>query len=132
MLRRLILAASLAVLAAPAFADDLEQRHKALLERKDLQFAFSVDPPPSPPQSPAWLAWLLLHLMFLVGFRNRIIVLFQWFWSSYRTTAAHASSRAHYAASMVRRAWSAQSHRSRRPPRRRLPSEPHPVPNRGP
>jgi NADH dehydrogenase len=29
----------------------------------------------------AWLAWLLLHLMFLVGFRNRIIVLFQWFWS---------------------------------------------------
>ncbi len=29
----------------------------------------------------AWLAWLALHLMFLVGFRNRIIVLFQWLWS---------------------------------------------------
>jgi NADH:ubiquinone reductase (H+-translocating) len=31
--------------------------------------------------APAWLAWLLLHVMFLVGFRNRIIVVFQWFWS---------------------------------------------------
>jgi NADH dehydrogenase len=29
----------------------------------------------------AWLAWLVLHLMFLVGFRNRLIVLFQWAWS---------------------------------------------------
>lgn len=31
--------------------------------------------------APAWLAWLLLHLMFLVGFRNRLFVLFQWLWS---------------------------------------------------
>jgi len=30
---------------------------------------------------PAWLAWLVLHLLFLVGFRNRMIVLFQWGWS---------------------------------------------------
>jgi NADH dehydrogenase len=29
----------------------------------------------------AWFAWLLLHLMFLVGFRNRVLVLFQWLWS---------------------------------------------------
>jgi NADH dehydrogenase len=29
----------------------------------------------------AWLAWLSLHLLFLVGFRNRMIVLFQWLWS---------------------------------------------------
>lgn len=29
----------------------------------------------------AWLAWLVLHLLFLVGFRNRLIVLFQWAWS---------------------------------------------------
>jgi NADH:quinone reductase (non-electrogenic) len=29
----------------------------------------------------AWLTWLLLHLLFLVGFRNRLIVLFQWAWS---------------------------------------------------
>jgi NADH dehydrogenase len=30
---------------------------------------------------PAWLAWLVLHLLFLVGFRNRMIVVFQWGWS---------------------------------------------------
>lgn len=29
----------------------------------------------------AWLAWLLLHLFFLVGFKNRVFVLFQWAWS---------------------------------------------------
>jgi NADH dehydrogenase len=29
----------------------------------------------------AWLAWLVLHLLFLVGFRNRLIVVFQWAWS---------------------------------------------------
>lgn len=29
----------------------------------------------------AWLAWLVLHLMFLVGFRNRVLVLLQWLWS---------------------------------------------------
>ena len=29
----------------------------------------------------AWVAWLLLHLLFLVGFRNRAIVVFQWAWS---------------------------------------------------
>jgi NADH:ubiquinone reductase (H+-translocating) len=29
----------------------------------------------------AWLAWLGLHLMFLVGFRNRLMVLIQWSWS---------------------------------------------------
>lgn len=31
--------------------------------------------------TPAWLAWLFLHLLFLVGFRNRLSVLFQWLWS---------------------------------------------------
>jgi NADH:ubiquinone reductase (H+-translocating) len=30
---------------------------------------------------PAWLAWLMIHLIFLVGFRNKIAVLFQWFYS---------------------------------------------------
>ena len=29
----------------------------------------------------AWLAWLVVHLVFLVGFRNKISVLFQWFYS---------------------------------------------------
>jgi len=30
---------------------------------------------------PAWLAWLFIHLIFLIGFRNRLAVLFQWTWS---------------------------------------------------
>ncbi|MDB6125017.1 MAG: FAD-dependent pyridine nucleotide-disulfide oxidoreductase [Pedosphaera sp.] len=29
----------------------------------------------------AWMAWLVIHLIFLVGFRNKISVLFQWFYS---------------------------------------------------
>jgi NADH dehydrogenase len=30
---------------------------------------------------PAWIAWLVLHVLFLVGFRNRFSVVFQWAWS---------------------------------------------------
>jgi NADH:quinone reductase (non-electrogenic) len=30
---------------------------------------------------PAWLSWLFVHIFFLVGFRNRIIVMIQWAWS---------------------------------------------------
>ncbi|MGH9566776.1 MAG: NAD(P)/FAD-dependent oxidoreductase, partial [Candidatus Angelobacter sp.] len=30
---------------------------------------------------PAWLAWLFVHIFFLIGFRNRILVLIQWAWS---------------------------------------------------
>src|SRR5271166_4129321 len=29
----------------------------------------------------AWLAWLFVHIFFLIGFRNRIIVMIQWAWS---------------------------------------------------
>ena len=27
---------------------------------------------------PAWLAWLFIHILFLIGFRNRAVVLFEW------------------------------------------------------
>jgi NADH:quinone reductase (non-electrogenic) len=30
---------------------------------------------------PAWVAWLFVHIIFLVGFRNRFLVLFQWAWA---------------------------------------------------
>ena len=30
---------------------------------------------------PAWLAWLFIHLIFLIGFRNRVAALFNWAWS---------------------------------------------------
>lgn len=29
----------------------------------------------------AWLAWLFIHLMLLVGFRNRVIVFINWMWN---------------------------------------------------
>ncbi|HEX2078984.1 MAG TPA: NAD(P)/FAD-dependent oxidoreductase [Longimicrobium sp.] len=29
----------------------------------------------------AWMAWLLIHILFLIGFRNRLTVLIQWAWS---------------------------------------------------
>jgi NADH dehydrogenase len=29
----------------------------------------------------AWLAWLFIHIFFLIGFRNRILVFIQWAWS---------------------------------------------------
>jgi NADH dehydrogenase len=36
---------------------------------------------------PAWLAWLFVHIMFLVGFRNRLAVLFQWAWAYFTFNA---------------------------------------------
>jgi NADH dehydrogenase len=29
----------------------------------------------------AWWLWLLVHIYFLIGFRNRLLVLIQWAWS---------------------------------------------------
>lgn len=29
----------------------------------------------------AWMMWLFLHVFFLIGFRNRIIVMLEWFWA---------------------------------------------------
>jgi NADH dehydrogenase len=30
---------------------------------------------------PAWLLWLLAHIYFLIGFRNRIVVMIDWAWA---------------------------------------------------
>jgi NADH dehydrogenase len=30
---------------------------------------------------PAWLTWLFVHIIFLIGFRNRFLVLFEWAWA---------------------------------------------------
>jgi NADH dehydrogenase len=29
----------------------------------------------------AWLAWLLVHIFFLIGFRNRVLVILEWAWA---------------------------------------------------
>ena len=38
---------------------------------------------------PAWLAWLGIHIFFLIGFRNRLVVLLDWAWAyfSYQRSA---------------------------------------------
>jgi len=38
---------------------------------------------------PAWLFWLFIHIYFLIGFRNRLMVLADWAWS-YMTFARNA------------------------------------------
>lgn len=38
---------------------------------------------------PAWLFWLFAHVYFLIGYRNRLVVLIDWAWS-YWTFARHA------------------------------------------
>ncbi len=30
---------------------------------------------------PAWIAWLGIHILFLIGFRNRFVVMFEWAWA---------------------------------------------------
>jgi NADH dehydrogenase len=30
---------------------------------------------------PAWIIWIFVHIFFLIGFRNRLIVLIEWAWS---------------------------------------------------
>jgi NADH dehydrogenase len=30
---------------------------------------------------PAWLVWCFIHILYLIGFRNRFIVLFEWAWA---------------------------------------------------
>ncbi len=46
-------------------------RNKAIVRTKHLKFKGFI----------AWLSWLFLHLMKLVGYRNRAMVLLNWAWS---------------------------------------------------
>ena len=36
----------------------------------------------------AWLAWLFIHIIYLIGFRNRIMVILQWAWAYIRFESA--------------------------------------------
>jgi NADH:ubiquinone reductase (H+-translocating) len=46
-------------------------RSRAIAQMKSLQLSGLL----------AWLAWLLVHLVYLIGFRNRLVVLINWAWS---------------------------------------------------
>jgi NADH dehydrogenase len=51
---------------------------------------------------PAWLVWLFAHIYFLIGFRNRVVVLFDWalaYWSferNARIVVGNKESRFHF------------------------------------
>jgi NADH dehydrogenase len=32
----------------------------------------------------AWMAWLFIHILYLIGFRNRLVVMIEWIWSYLR------------------------------------------------
>ena len=36
---------------------------------------------------PAWVLWLFVHIMYLVGFRNRVVVLYEWAYSYFTNQA---------------------------------------------
>jgi len=46
-------------------------KHRAVVQIKNLKITGFV----------AWLAWLFVHILFLIGFRNRVAVLLQWAWN---------------------------------------------------
>jgi NADH dehydrogenase len=46
-------------------------RSRAIADIKGMQFKGFI----------AWLMWLFLHIMFLIGFRNRFAVMIDWFWA---------------------------------------------------
>lgn len=46
-------------------------RHAGIADLKGLRFG----------GWPAWLAWALIHLFFLIGFKNRVFVFWQWTWA---------------------------------------------------
>lgn len=46
-------------------------RSKAIADLKGFKFRGFI----------AWMMWLFLHVFFLIGFRNRLIVLTEWFWA---------------------------------------------------
>lgn len=46
-------------------------RSKAIADLKGWKFSGFI----------AWLMWLFLHVFFLIGFRNRVMVMLSWFWA---------------------------------------------------
>jgi NADH:ubiquinone reductase (H+-translocating) len=46
-------------------------RYKAVADFAGMKFGGHI----------AWLAWLFVHLIFLIGFRNRVFVFWQWTWA---------------------------------------------------
>jgi NADH dehydrogenase len=54
----------------------------------------------------AWLIWVFVHIFFLIGFRNRVIVLFEWAWAYFTYQRG---------ARLITKPWSTGSHREATP-----------------
>jgi NADH dehydrogenase len=50
----------------------------------------------------AWLVWVFVHIFFLIGFRNRVIVLFEWAWAYFTYQRG---------ARLITKPWSTGAHR---------------------
>lgn len=53
-------------------------RNKAVVDLKNLRFGGFL----------AWLIWMMIHLVSLVGFRNRIVLLVNWIWNYFNYNKA--------------------------------------------
>jgi NADH dehydrogenase len=73
----------------------------------------------------AWLAWLFVHLVYLIGFRNRAAVLLQWTYSyfTYRRGARLITSHWEAPAQEEQAAWPSRA--STRAPERSAGASPH-------
>jgi NADH dehydrogenase len=72
----------------------------------------------------AWLAWLLLHLMYIVEFENRLLVLLQWAWNYFSRNRSARLITAEQAAEELVEVISDAGERSTVAPQRRRPAEP--------
>jgi NADH:ubiquinone reductase (H+-translocating) len=75
--------------AAKAIARDLEHQPRGVFHYHDKGSLATIGRAAAVAQFPhfslsgyfAWLAWLFIHILFLIGFRNRLLVMVQWAWS---------------------------------------------------
>jgi NADH:ubiquinone reductase (H+-translocating) len=75
--------------AAKALASDLQQQPRRSFHYHDKGSLATIGRAAAVAQFPhfslsgyfAWLAWLFIHIFFLIGFRNRLLVMIQWAWS---------------------------------------------------
>ncbi len=49
-------------------------RNLAIIDLPNFKFSGTI----------AWFLWMLVHLMLLVGFRNRVVVFINWTWNYFR------------------------------------------------
>jgi NADH:ubiquinone reductase (H+-translocating) len=64
--------------------DDFRYFDKGTMATVGRNFAIAQVGPIKLAGALAWFAWLFVHLMYLVGFRNRVLVLFNWAYSYFR------------------------------------------------